>query len=74
MTLELPALGQALLAGGTAESFVWLRKGQSLVALGDDVAGVEALTSAWMLMGDEIFDDEDPQYRQLLAQHGVLDT
>lgn len=66
------ALAQALLAGGTDEAFVWLRKGQSLVGLGDERAGVEALTSAYMLMGDEIFDDEDPTYRQLLVEGEVI--
>lgn len=62
------ALAQALLAGATDEAFVWLRKGQSLVELGDEKAGVEALTSAYLLMGDEILDDEDPKYQQLLAK------
>lgn len=66
------ALAGALLAGGTGEAFVWLRKGQALVEVGDEEAGVEALTSALMLMGDEILDDEDPKYRQLLVDRGII--
>lgn len=67
------ALAQALLAGGTDEAFVWLRKGQSLVEMGDEEAGVDALASAYMLMGGEILDDEDPKYRALLARHIVME-
>lgn len=66
------ACGQALLAGGTGECFVWLRKGQALVELGQVEAGVEALTSAHMLMGDEVFDEQDPKYRQLLVDRGII--
>ena len=66
------ALAQALIAGGTDNPFVWLRKGQSLVELGATEAGVEALTSAYMLDGDEIFEEEDPKYRQLLVDRGII--
>lgn len=66
------ALASALRAGGTDNGFVWLRKGQALVELGQTDAGVEALTSAYMLDGDEMFEDEDPKYLQLLKDRGVV--
>ncbi|GAA2183137.1 hypothetical protein GCM10009785_25430 [Brooklawnia cerclae] len=66
------ALNQALAAGGTGNAFVWLRKGQALAELGNQKAALDALTSAYMLDGDEIFDDEDPKYRQLLIDAGVI--
>lgn len=66
------ALASALRAGGTDNGFVWLRKGQALVELGDVDAGVEALTSAYMLEDEEIFSDEDPKYAQLLVDRGVI--
>lgn len=66
------ALAGALRAGGTDNGFVWLRKGQSLVELGAVDAGVEALTSAFMLEDEEIFSDEDPKYAQLLLDRGVI--
>lgn len=65
------ATGKALLAGGTGNGFVWLRRGQALVELGDVDAGVEALTSAFMLEGADIFDDEDPKYEALLTERGI---
>ena len=65
------AAGQALIAGGTDNGFVWLRKGQALVELGSLDAGIEALTSAFLLGGHEVFEDEDPRYLQLLRDHGV---
>lgn len=68
------ALAQALIAGGTDNPFVWLRKGQSLIELGSEDAGVEALTSAYMLDGIEIFDDEDPKYMELLSARGILQS
>ena len=68
----LSATGQALIAGGTGEGFVWLRRGQSLVESGEVSAGVEALTSAYMLEGEDIFDDEDPKYESLLRERGII--
>ena len=68
------AAAQALIAGGNDNGFVWLRKGQALVELGQRDAGVEALTSAYMLEGDEIFEDEDPKYRKLLVEAGVVSS
>ncbi|MEO7589309.1 MAG: tetratricopeptide repeat protein [Arachnia sp.] len=66
------ATGQALLAGGTDNGFVWLRRGQSLVELGDVDGGVEALTSGYMLEGEDIFEDEDPKYEALLRERGII--
>ncbi|RMB58362.1 hypothetical protein [Tessaracoccus antarcticus] len=66
------ATGQALLAGGADTGFVWLRRGQSLVELGDLDAGVEALTNGFMLEGEAIFEDEDPKYEALLRERGII--
>lgn len=67
------ALASALRAGGTDSGFVWLRKGQALVELGEVAAGVDALTRAFMLDGAEIFEDENPKYVELLRGRGVID-
>lgn len=67
-----PELAKALVAGGNDNPFVWLRQGQVRVELGQQAAGVEALTSAYMLEGEEIFEDEDPKYRRLLVQHKII--
>lgn len=61
------ALQEALKVGGNANPFVWLRLGQAAHELGDTARATEALLSAYMLEGDEIFEDEDPKYRRSLG-------
>lgn len=63
---------QALLCGGTGNPFVWLRSGQAAFELGDLDAAAEALLSAYLLEGDEIFEDEDPKYRHLLVERSLI--
>ena len=48
--------------GGVDECFIWLRIGQALFELGDNEGAGDALASAYMLCGRELFDDEDPKY------------
>lgn len=60
--------------GGNANAYLWLRLGESQFELGrlDDAAN--SLLSAYMLEGDEIFADEDPQYRGLLVDRGLINS
>jgi tetratricopeptide (TPR) repeat protein len=46
--------------------FLALRLGQVLFELGQKEEARAALTDAWELGGPELFEDEDPKYRQLL--------
>lgn len=63
---------EALKIGGTGNPFVWLRLGQSAFELGNAKQATDALLSAYMLEGDEIFEDEDPKYRDSLVQQGLI--
>lgn len=66
------SLQSALKAGGNDNPFVWLRLGQVAFELGNSKQASDALMSAYMLAGDEIFDDEDPKYRQWLVDQGLI--
>ncbi|MBO3273617.1 hypothetical protein [Pseudomonas schmalbachii] len=57
---------------GHVNPFVLLRLGQTLVDLGDENAGVDYLLRAYMLEGEEIF-EEDAQYLQLLRNRKLVD-
>ena len=63
---------EALKIGGTGNPFVWLRLGQAAFELGMDKQATDALLSAYMLEGDEIFEDEDPKYRDSLVAKGLI--
>lgn len=62
----------ALRIGGTGNPFVWLRLGQASFELGNTERAGDALISAYMLEGDEIFEDEDPKYRAWLVEQGLI--
>ncbi|NHB85698.1 hypothetical protein G7085_16785 [Tessaracoccus sp. HDW20] len=62
----------ALAVGGTGNPFVWLRLGQAAFELGAGQRAADALVSAYMLEGDEIFEDEDPKYRAFLVERGAI--
>lgn len=47
---------------GSSNPFIALRLGQTLFELGDFKGAKASLTQAYMLEGDEIFDEEDPKY------------
>lgn len=66
------SLQSALRAGGNDNPFVWLRLGQVAFELGNSKQAGDALMSAYMLAGDEIFDDEHPKYRQWLVDQGLI--
>ncbi len=53
-------------AGSKDSAFTYLRLGQSLFEFGDLVGAKENLLKAYMLEGNEIFDDEDEKYFNLL--------
>lgn len=59
---------------GTGSAYLWLRLGQSQYELGQLDDAANSLLSAYMLEGDEIYADEDPQYRQLLVDRGLVDV
>lgn len=63
---------EALKLGGTGNPFVWLRLGQAAFELGNAKQASDALLSAYMLDGDEIFEDEDPKYRSSLVEQGLI--
>ena len=56
-----PSGSAAVTVGGTGNPFVWLRLGQAAFELGMDKQATDALLSAYMLEGDEIFEDEEPK-------------
>lgn len=58
---------------GRGSGFIWLRLGQAQFEQGDLDGAADSLISAYMLDGDEIFEDEDPKYRQLLVDRGLID-
>lgn len=66
------SMQEALKSGGNANPFVWLRLGQAAYELGETKRATDALLSAYMLEGDRIFEEEDPRYRQSLADQGLI--
>ena len=59
--------------GGAGNPFIWLRLGQCLYDMrGRKEAILDALMSAYMLEGSEIFSDEDPKYLKFLKKHVKL--
>jgi tetratricopeptide (TPR) repeat protein len=59
--------------GGTGNPFIWLRLGQCLYDMGGRKEAIlDALMSAYMLEGSEIFSDEDPKYLKFLKKHVKL--
>lgn len=63
-----PAFAQAVRCPEGADNpFILLRLGQCELELGRDEAARDALARAFAGGGDELFEDEDPKYRALLA-------
>ncbi|WP_175963899.1 tetratricopeptide repeat protein [Burkholderia pyrrocinia] len=60
--------------GGQENPFVHYRLGQSQVRLGDEEQGVASLLKAYMLDGDEIFDEdgEGEKYLQMLRDRKLV--
>lgn len=54
--------------GGIDNGYVWLGLGQSYFELENKVKAKEALLSAYMLEGIEIFEDEGIEYLDLISQ------
>lgn len=52
---------------GSSNPFIAFRLGQTLYELGDLAGAKNALTQAYMLEGNEIFDEEDPKYLAFLG-------
>lgn len=48
--------------GAIENPFVQLRRGQCALELGDEAKAAECLLGAYMLHGEEIFEEEDPKY------------
>lgn len=68
------SLGEALKCPDAVESpFLWLRLGQVLTDSGHAKQGTDALLSAYMLAGAEIFEDQDPRYLEQLSERVDLD-
>ena len=56
--------------GGVENPFIWLRLGQCLYDMrGRKEAILDALMSAYLLDGFEIFSDEDSKYLEFLKKH-----
>lgn len=53
--------------GGTGNGYVWLRLGDALRGEGREREALEAYTSAYMLEGKEIFEDEREAWAMLVA-------
>lgn len=60
--------------GGQENPFVHYRLGQSQVRLGDEEHGVSSLLKAYMLDGEEIFDEDDEgaNYLQMLRDRKLI--
>lgn len=56
----------------TDNPLIWLRFGQAAFELGDLDGAANGLMSAYMLMGPELFEDEEPKYLQFLASRANL--
>ena len=54
------------LPGATANPFLWLRRGQAQYELGNMEDARQSLFRAYMLGGEEIFEYENPEYRQAI--------
>ncbi|MDO5285764.1 MAG: tetratricopeptide repeat protein [Actinomycetia bacterium] len=65
---------RALDASDRTNGFLWLRLGQAQLELGRTAAARAALTSALMLDGQDLFDEEAPEYLDFLRSEGVLDV
>jgi len=52
----------ALLQGGVGNAFVHLRRGQTLLELGDRDEAANELLRALLLGGERLFGEEDPRY------------
>jgi tetratricopeptide (TPR) repeat protein len=62
------AYNQALqCSDGTGNGYVWLGMGQAFFELGQIDKARNALLSAYMLEGEEIFEDEDEKYFELIT-------
>lgn len=59
---------------GNINPFILLRLGQSLQETGDEENATEYLLRAFMVEGEEIFDDEDPKYFAFLQERVELDS
>lgn len=55
---------------GTGNGYIWLRLGNALQGQDRDGEALEAYTSAYMLEGEEIFEDEDDAWA-MLEQAGI---
>jgi tetratricopeptide (TPR) repeat protein len=51
---------------GTVNGYVWLGLGQSYLEIDETEKAIDALFSAWMLEGEEIFDGDNQEYFQLI--------
>ncbi|MCY1445511.1 hypothetical protein D9M71_620280 [compost metagenome] len=58
---------------GHANPFVLLRLGQALVDLGNESVGVDYLLRAYILEGEEVFEEDGVQYLQLLRNRKLID-
>jgi tetratricopeptide (TPR) repeat protein len=52
--------------GGIGIPFLHLRLGQCQYELGDHASAIDELTRAYMGGGADLFDDEDPKYREFI--------
>ena len=50
-------------------AFIRMRRGQTLLELGQEEKALEELTAAYMLEGAELFGEEDPKYFEFIKQH-----
>lgn len=67
------SMRQALLCpNGKENPLVWAVLGQSLFDQGRFGEASEALLSAYMLDGKDVFEDEDPKYLKLLEDRGLI--
>jgi tetratricopeptide (TPR) repeat protein len=60
------------LPDGLENPFIFYRLGQCLLELGDEAESVDALISAYMLAGEEIFSKGDPKYFEFLKEHAKI--
>jgi tetratricopeptide (TPR) repeat protein len=58
---------------GIENPFVLLRAGETLYKLGDLEGAKEYMLRAYMLEGEEIFEDEDPEYMEFMKKHFDMD-
>lgn len=53
--------------------FIWLRRGQCLYETGHQQEALDALVSAYMLGGREIYSEDDPKYFNFLKQYAAIE-